>query len=80
MGHNYAKPARAEGRLAQLIARLPDDWGVEIERPPHGGWMISVHKSDGEVISGPPESSLLEALEAMWRLLGPPERGERHTP
>lgn len=74
MGHNYAKPARAEGRLSQLIARLPDDWGVEIERPPQAGWMIAIQKSDGEVVSGPARATLLEALEETWRFIGPPAK------
>lgn len=72
MGHNYARPMRADARLAQLIARLPDDWGVEIERAPRGGWTIAVQRSDGEVIAGAPCGSLLEAWEEIWRLAGPP--------
>ncbi|WP_367160768.1 hypothetical protein ABUE34_05835 [Kozakia baliensis] len=72
MGHNYAKPATVDGRLARLLARIPDEWGVEIERPGGGGWSVSLHPPGGEVTWGMPQPTLQAALEEIWRLVGPP--------
>lgn len=73
MSHNYAKPANADARLGRLIARIPADWGVQIERPASGGWSVALERPSEGVTWGMPQATLQAALEDAWRLVGPPE-------
>lgn len=72
MGHNYARPANADARLIRLLERIPEDWGVQIERPPGGGWSIGLEQPSEGVTWGTPQPTLQAALEEIWRLVGPP--------
>lgn len=71
MGHNYAKPASPDARLLRLLNRIPDDWGVQIERPASGGWSIGLEQPDEGVTWGMPQPTLLAALEDIWQMVGP---------
>ncbi|BAK84183.1 hypothetical protein D3W54_06405 [Komagataeibacter medellinensis] len=68
MSHNYATPLTPEKRLARVLARIPADWPLEIERQPATGWRarltLPVH---GVRDWTPPQPTMLAALEAAWR-------------
>lgn len=71
MGHNYSKPATPDARLQRLLDRIPDQWGIQIERPPGGGWSIGLEHPDEGVTWGTPQPTLQAALEEIWRMVGP---------
>ncbi|MCE2565314.1 hypothetical protein [Komagataeibacter sp. FNDCF1] len=68
MSHNYATPLTPEKRLARVLARIPDDWRLEIERQPATGWRARLTLPTlGAQDWTPPHDTMVAALEAAWR-------------
>lgn len=69
MGHNYARPATSEQRLARVLSRIPADWAISIERGASSDtWRAITHAPDQTGEWGEATPGLVEALEAAWRL------------
>ena len=68
MSHNYATPLTPEKRLARILARIPADWPLEIEREPATGWRarLTLPKQGTQEWTAP-QPTLLAALEDAWR-------------
>ncbi|ATU74037.1 hypothetical protein CFR78_00195 [Komagataeibacter rhaeticus] len=68
MSHNYATPQTPEKRLARILARLPADWPLTIERQPDTGWRARLTLPvQGMQEWTAPHPTLLAALEDAWR-------------
>lgn len=69
MSHNYAKPLTESARLERVLARLPADWAVRIERESGAGWRVWLQPPGHEGAWSEARESLAEALEEIWRAL-----------
>ncbi|WP_068173712.1 hypothetical protein [Neokomagataea thailandica] len=71
MSHHQTKPLTEGARLDRVLARLPKDWRITIERDETTFWSVVLADPEGACVSetGP---SLGEALEAAWRVLRRP--------
>jgi len=67
LGHNYAKPLTAELRMTRVLARLPEDWNISIERIPGEPWRVSMQPPGHAGYCSAPHAELVDALEEAWR-------------
>ncbi|GBQ66682.1 hypothetical protein AA103196_1476 [Ameyamaea chiangmaiensis NBRC 103196] len=68
MGHNYAKPMTPEQKQARVLARVPPDWTLRIERPSGGQWRALMQPPGAEGAWCDEQPTLADALDAAWRL------------
>ena len=72
MSHNYATPLTPEKRLARVLARIPADWALHLDRqpsPPGAGQWRARLTIPGHAAQDwtPPHETMVDALEAAWR-------------
>ncbi|MBB2202017.1 hypothetical protein [Gluconacetobacter tumulisoli] len=71
MSHNYATPLTPERRLARLMARIPDDWAIRIEKVADADGLLRWRAATGLPGVAPQWSAfhdtLPDALEAAWK-------------
>ncbi|MBB2204229.1 hypothetical protein [Gluconacetobacter takamatsuzukensis] len=80
MSHNYATPMTPERRLARLLARIPEDRIVRLERvagaPGTPRWRAAIGDAGAaDCPAGrwsPPFDTMVDALEAAWKAVRPP--------
>ncbi|MBR0558890.1 type II toxin-antitoxin system HicB family antitoxin [Neokomagataea anthophila] len=71
MPHHQTKPLTEGARLDRVLARLPKDWRITIERDETTFWSVVLADPEGGCVSES-GSSLGEALETAWRALRRP--------
>ncbi|QDH16940.1 hypothetical protein [Swingsia samuiensis] len=67
MAHNYAKPLTEQVRIERVLSRIPQDWGIRVERVPSQGWKAYLHPPEYDEQEGMFFETLAEALEDIWR-------------
>ncbi|MBM9401205.1 hypothetical protein JUN65_06360 [Gluconacetobacter azotocaptans] len=71
MSHNYAMPLTPERRLARLMARIPDDWAVRIEKVADADavlrWRAAVGLPDAPPQWSAFHDTMPDALESAWK-------------
>ncbi|MCH4023893.1 MAG: hypothetical protein LKH33_08855 [Acetobacter sp.] len=71
MGHNYSPPETTSAKLTRLLARIPDNWHITIERHPDcQKWTALTEAPDkigeGKISAMHPDPA--SALEESWKL------------
>ncbi|GAN95640.1 hypothetical protein Geu3261_0035_002 [Komagataeibacter europaeus NBRC 3261] len=72
MSHNYATPLTPEKRLARVLARIPVDWTLNLDRQPSSTGTVQWRARLGMPGQDAPEwtrphDTMVDALEAAWR-------------